>query len=37
MLEAIDFEEERNALRIELPETGSEAKRKKIIKRLKLI
>jgi len=37
MLEAIDFEAERDMLRAELPETGSEAKRKKIIKRLKLI
>jgi DNA-directed RNA polymerase subunit beta' len=37
MLEAIDFEAERDALRLEFPETGSEAKRKKIVKRLKLI
>ena len=37
ILKGIDFEAERDSLRIELAETGSEAKRKKIVKRLKLI
>jgi DNA-directed RNA polymerase subunit beta' len=37
MLSALELEEERDALRLELAETSSEAKRKKIVKRLKLI
>ena len=37
MLSAIDLEEERNTLREDLRETTSEAKRKKLVKRLKLI
>ncbi len=37
MLSAIDLEEERETLRTELKETNSEAKRKKLVKRLKLI
>ncbi|MEQ8179349.1 MAG: DNA-directed RNA polymerase subunit beta', partial [Amphiplicatus sp.] len=37
MLSAIDLEEEREHLRVELKETNSEAKRKKFVKRLKLI
>jgi len=37
ILEAIDLEEERVTVREELRETGSEAKRKKLVKRLKLI
>jgi DNA-directed RNA polymerase subunit beta' len=37
MLEGLDMEEERQELRIELKETGSEAKRKKLVKRLKLV
>ena len=37
MLSGIDLEEDRTELRIELKETGSEAKRKKLVKRLKLI
>ena len=37
ILTGIDFEAERDTLRIDLAETGSEAKRKKIVKRLKLI
>ena len=37
MLSGIELEEERTELRIELKETGSEAKRKKLVKRLKLI
>ena len=37
MLEALDMEEERKTIRSELEETGSEAKRKKLVKRLKLV
>ena len=37
MLKAIDLEEENTSLRIELKETNSEAKRKKLVKRLKLV
>ena len=37
MLAAIELEEDRAQLRVELKETGSEAKRKKLVKRLKLI
>ena len=37
MLQALDLEEERDQVRIDLRETGSEAKRKKYVKRLKLI
>jgi DNA-directed RNA polymerase subunit beta' len=37
MLESIDLEKERVTVREELRETGSEAKRKKYVKRLKLI
>jgi DNA-directed RNA polymerase subunit beta' len=37
MLEALDLEEEHQELRVELKETGSEAKRKKLVKRLKLV
>ncbi len=37
MLGALDLEAERDTLRAELAETGSEARRKKIVKRLKLI
>ncbi len=37
MLSALDMEEERATLRIELKETNSEAKRKKFVKRLKLV
>ena len=37
MLAAIDLEEERETLRVELKETNSEAKRKKFVKRLKLV
>ena len=37
MLAAIDLDEDRDQLRIELKETNSEAKRKKLVKRLKLI
>ncbi|MEQ9349199.1 MAG: DNA-directed RNA polymerase subunit beta', partial [Alphaproteobacteria bacterium] len=37
MLLALDMEEEREKTRTELRETGSEAKRKKLVKRLKLI
>ena len=37
MLAAIDHEEERENIRIDLKETKSEAKRKKLVKRLKLI
>jgi DNA-directed RNA polymerase subunit beta' len=37
MLAALELEEERDALRVELADTSSEAKRKKIVKRLKLI
>jgi len=37
MLGALDMEEERTRLRVELKETNSEAKRKKLVKRLKLV
>ncbi len=37
MLGALDMEEERTNLRVELKETNSEAKRKKLVKRLKLV
>jgi DNA-directed RNA polymerase subunit beta' len=37
MLAALELEEERDTLRVELGETSSEAKRKKIVKRLKMI
>ncbi len=37
MLAALELAEERDTLRVELVETNSEAKRKKIVKRLKLI
>ncbi len=37
ILISINFEDERDTLRIDLAETGSETKRKKIVKRLKLI
>ena len=37
MLSAIDLETERDRLRVELKETTSEAKRKKLVKRLKLV
>ena len=37
MLSELDLEEERDELREELAETGSEAKRKKLVKRLKLV
>ena len=37
MLEAIDLEKELETLREDLRETGSEAKRKKYVKRLKLV
>ncbi len=37
MLVALDMEEERTTLRVELKETNSEAKRKKLVKRLKLV
>ncbi len=37
MLGALDMEEERTNLRVELKETSSEAKRKKLVKRLKLV
>jgi len=37
MLSAIDLEEERENLREDLKETNSEAKRKKLVKRLKLV
>jgi DNA-directed RNA polymerase subunit beta' len=37
MLMAIDLEEERARLRVELKETNSEAKRKKFVKRLKIV
>ena len=37
MLSEIDLEEEREELRIDMKETGSEAKRKKYVKRLKLV
>ncbi len=37
MLKAIDLEEERENIKVDLRETGSEAKRKKYVKRLKLV
>jgi DNA-directed RNA polymerase subunit beta' len=37
MLSAIDLDEERDRLRIEVRETSSEARRKKLVKRLKLV
>ncbi len=37
MLSAITMEEERDRMRIELRETASEAKRKKLVKRLKIV
>ncbi|MGP1396329.1 MAG: DNA-directed RNA polymerase subunit beta' [Inquilinaceae bacterium] len=37
MLQALNLEEQREIVRTELRETGSEAKRKKLVKRLKLI
>jgi DNA-directed RNA polymerase subunit beta' len=37
MLKEIDLEEQLETLRVELKETGSEAKRKKFVKRLKLV
>jgi DNA-directed RNA polymerase subunit beta' len=37
MLSALDLAEERVTLRVELKETNSEAKRKKLVKRLKLV
>ncbi|MEK9553039.1 MAG: DNA-directed RNA polymerase subunit beta', partial [Alphaproteobacteria bacterium] len=37
VLEAMDMDEERVKIREELAETGSEAKRKKLVKRLKLV
>ena len=37
MLAAIDLDEDRDQLRVELKETNSEAKRKKLVKRLKLV
>jgi len=37
MLAAIDLQEEHETLRVELKETNSEAKRKKLVKRLKLV
>ena len=37
MLSALDMEEERATLRVELRDTNSEAKRKKFVKRLKLV
>ncbi|MGB1877032.1 MAG: DNA-directed RNA polymerase subunit beta', partial [Rhodospirillaceae bacterium] len=37
MLQKIDLEEEREQLKVDLRETGSEAKRKKYVKRLKLV
>ena len=37
MLGELELEEERDRVRVELKETGSEAKRKKLVKRLKLI
>ena len=36
MLSALDMEQERDSIRVELAETGSEARRKKLVKRLKL-
>src|SRR3546814_10445789 len=37
MLSSLELEEERTVVREELRDTGSEAKRKKLVKRLKLI
>src|SRR5207244_3302129 len=37
MLKAIDLDEEKATMRVELSETTSEAKRKKLVKRLKLV
>ena len=37
MLMALDLEEARAELRVDLRETGSEAKRKKYVKRLKIV
>ena len=37
MLQVIDLESERDNIRVELKETNSEAKRKKLVKRLKLV
>jgi DNA-directed RNA polymerase subunit beta' len=37
MLSSLDMEQERTTLRVELKETNSEAKRKKLVKRLKLV
>jgi len=37
MLKALDLEQERDEMRVELRETTSEAKRKKLVKRLKLV
>jgi DNA-directed RNA polymerase subunit beta' len=37
MLSAIDLDQERDQLRVDLRETGSEARRKKLVKRLKLV
>src|SRR6266850_1293913 len=37
MLSAIDLEQERDQMRVDLRETTSEAKRKKLVKRLKLV
>ena len=37
MLSAINLDEERSVLRVDLKETNSEAKRKKLVKRLKLV
>ena len=37
MLSEIDLEQERDELRVDMRETGSEAKRKKYVKRLKLV
>src|SRR3546814_6113965 len=37
MLSVIDLEQEREQIRIDLKETNSEAKRKKLVKRLKLV
>jgi DNA-directed RNA polymerase subunit beta' len=37
LLRAIDLEEERKTMRVELKETNSEAKRKKLVRRLKIV
>ena len=37
LLRAIDLEDERQKMRVELKETNSEAKRKKLVKRLKIV